>query len=134
MSHQPPTQKVHLTKSSTLTPSGSQTQSMIRSNAIVDQTPNICASSMQAHPHTSSAVHHHGAQDTIVYAVRGRGAILSDGGRSRVELEEGDYALIPAWVEHVEVNDSDEVVVWCIVRSGRVPEVVNLSGWGGEPV
>lgn len=89
---------------------------------------------MLAKPHTASAVHHHGAQDTIVYAVRGRGAVVSDGGEMKVQLEPGDYALIPAFMEHQEVNDGDEDVVWTIVRSGRVPEVVNLTGWGGEPV
>lgn len=40
------------------------------------------------------------------------------------------YALIPAYAEHQEVNDSDEDVVWAIVRSGKEPIVVNLEGWG----
>ncbi|KAI8947916.1 RmlC-like cupin [Xylaria longipes] len=134
MSHPAPTQPIHLTKSSSLKPSGGQTEGMIRSNAIVDKCDGICASSMLAKPHTASAVHHHGAQDTVVYAVRGRGAVVSEGGEKRVELEPGDYALIPAFMEHQEVNDGDEDVVWTIVRSGRMPEVVNLTGWGGEPV
>jgi uncharacterized RmlC-like cupin family protein len=107
---------------------------MIRSNAIVDKCPGICATSMLAKPHTASAVHHHGAQDTIVYAVSGRGTVVSEGGEKRVDLEPGDYALIPAYMEHQEVNDGDGEVVWSIVRSGRVPEVVNLTGWGGEPL
>ncbi|KAI0403710.1 RmlC-like cupin domain-containing protein [Xylaria palmicola] len=133
MSHPEPTQPVRLTKGTTLEPSGAQTEGMIRSDAIVDRCDGICATSMLARPHTASAVHHHGAQDTVVYAVRGRGAVVSEGGRKRVELEPGDYALIPAFMEHQEVNDGDEDVVWTIVRSGRVPEVVNLTGWGGEP-
>ncbi|KAI0876438.1 RmlC-like cupin [Hypoxylon argillaceum] len=134
MSHPPPSQPIHHAKGQTLIPSGGQTTGMIRSNALVDLCPGICATHMLAHPHTASAVHHHGAQDTVVYAVRGRGAVVSEGGRRRVELEPGDYALIPAFMEHQEVNDGDEEVVWAIVRSGRVPEVVNLEGWGGEPV
>ncbi|KAI0115644.1 RmlC-like cupin domain-containing protein [Nemania sp. FL0031] len=134
MSHPAPTQPVHLAKGTSLTPSGGQTAGMIRSNAIVDKCDGICASSMLAKPHTASAVHHHGAQDTVVYAVSGKGAVVSEGGTKRVELEPGDYALIPAFMEHQEVNDGDEEVVWTIVRSGRTPEVVNLSGWGGEPV
>lgn len=36
--------------------------------------------------------------DTIVYAVSGRGAIVSDGGNKRQELAPGDFALIPAYV------------------------------------
>ena len=35
---------------------------------------------MRADPHSSSDVHHHGGQDTIVYAVSGRGTIVSEGG------------------------------------------------------
>jgi uncharacterized RmlC-like cupin family protein len=49
-------------------------------------------------------------------------------------LSPGDFALIPAWTEHQEVNNSDEDVVWIISRSGSTPVVVNLSGWGGKTV
>jgi uncharacterized RmlC-like cupin family protein len=49
-------------------------------------------------------------------------------------LSPGDFALIPAWTEHQEVNESDEDVVWIITRSGRAPVVVNLRGWGGMEV
>lgn len=55
---------------------------------------------------------------------------MSNGGKDRQELAPGDYALIPAYAEHQEVNDSDEPVLWCIVRSGRTPKVTNLEGWG----
>lgn len=85
---------------------------------------------MIAHPHTSSAVHHHGAQDTIVYAVSGHGSIVSDGGRRSQDLAPGDFALIPAWAEHQEVNNGDADCVWVITRSGAEPVVVNLRGWG----
>lgn len=36
--------------------------------------------------------------DTIVYAVSGRGAIVSEDGKKRQELLPGDFALIPAYV------------------------------------
>ena len=85
---------------------------------------------MIAKPHSSSAVHHHGEQDTVVYAASGRGAVVSEGGRKREELCPGDFALIPAFAEHQEVNDGDEDVVWIIHRSGRNPVVQNLDGWG----
>ena len=117
-----PEQKpVVVTRSSSLASSGSgaQTSGMIRSNALTDLTDGLCASRMIALPHTASAVHHHDDQDTVVFAFSGRGTIVSDGGKSKVTLEPGDYALIPAWAEHQEVNESGEEVVWCIVRSGR---------------
>ncbi|KAI1770049.1 RmlC-like cupin [Hypoxylon cercidicola] len=133
MSHPEPSQPVLVTKASAIKPSGGQTEGMIRSNAIVDKCDGICATSMLAKPHTASAIHHHGEQDTVVYAVKGRGTVVSEGGSKRVDLEPGDYALIPAFMEHQEVNDGDEDVVWTIVRSGRIPDVVNLTGWNGEP-
>lgn len=126
----PQSKSVVVARSSDLKTSGGQTEGMIRQNALVNLTDAICASRMIAKPHTASAVHHHGEQDTIVFAFSGRGAVVSNGGKNRVELEAGDYCLIPAYVEHQEVNESDEDVVWAIVRSGREPCVINLEGWG----
>jgi gentisate 1,2-dioxygenase len=68
--------------------------------------------------------------DTIVYATKGHGAIVSSNGKKRQELAPGDFALIPAYAEHQEVNDGEEEVVWIITRGGRNPVVQNLEGWG----
>ena len=69
--------------------------------------------------------------DTIVYAAKGHGAIVSGpNGSKREELAPGDFALIPAYAEHQEVNDSSDDVVWIITRGGRNPIVHNLEGWG----
>lgn len=68
--------------------------------------------------------------DTIVYAASGHGAIISQGGAKRQDLSPGDFALIPSFALHQEVNDGDEEVKWIITRSGRMPAVVNLEGWG----
>lgn len=87
---------------------------------------------MIAKPHSSSAVHHHGEQDTIVYAVRGHSTVVSVGGKKRQGLSPGDFALIPAYAEHQGVNDGDEEVTWIITRSGRKPVVENLNGWGNS--
>lgn len=84
---------------------------------------------MIAKPHSASAIHHHGAQDTVVYAASGRGTIVSESGKKRQDLEPGDFALIPAFAEHQEVNDGDEDVVWIITRSGGSPVVENLEAW-----
>lgn len=94
---------------------------------------------MRALPHSASAVHHHGPQDTVVYAVSGHGSLISSSGKTkegpfgdvRQDLGPGDWALIPAYREHQEVNDGDEEVVWVIVRAPQgIPVVVNLKGWG----
>ena len=68
--------------------------------------------------------------DTIVYAAKGYGAIVSGpNGSKRQELAPGDFAMIPAFAEHQEINDSDEEVTWIITRGGRNPIVHNLEGW-----
>ncbi|KAM3415882.1 hypothetical protein BST61_g9384 [Cercospora zeina] len=124
---------VLVTPSTTLQTSGSQTDGMIRQNALVNVAPDICASRMIAKPHSASAIHHHGSENTIVFAFSGHGTIVSEGGTTKQHLAPGDYALIPAWAEHQEVNESDEDVVWAIVRSGKEPIVVNLEGgWGSS--
>ncbi|GAB7358432.1 hypothetical protein MBLNU230_g2498t1 [Neophaeotheca triangularis] len=125
---------VTVTRAATLTTSGDQTTGMQRQNALVNLAPAICATRMIAPPHSSSAVHHHGDQDTVVYAVSGRGAIVSEGGARRQVLGEGDFALIPAGVEHQEVNEGEGEVVWVVVRSGACPVVVNLAEWSGREV
>lgn len=108
----------------------------------------LTARVMIAKPHSASAVHHHGEEgtsispalsqflthylsDTIVYAASGHGAIVwGPNGSKRQELSPGDFALIPAFAEHQEVNDSDAEVKWIITRGGRNPIVHNLDGWG----
>ena len=67
-----------------------------------------------------------------MYAAKGNGAIVSAGGSKRQDLSPGDFALIPAFTEHQEVNDSDEEVVWVIARGGRNPIVQNLEGWSDK--
>ena len=121
---------VQVTKSKDLHSNTGQTEGMIRKGAIIDKSDSISASVMIAKPHSASAIHHHGAQDTIVYCLRGLGAVVSDGGRTKQVLEPGDFALIPAYVEHQEINEGDDEVEWVITRSGRVPIVENLDGWG----
>lgn len=120
---------VQVTKASELHANTGQTEGMVRKGAIVDKCDSICASVMLAAPHTSSAIHHHGAQDTVVYCMRGQGAIVSEGGKKRQIVAKGDFALIPAYAEHQEVNDGDDELEWIITRSGRVPIVENVEAW-----
>ncbi|EME89662.1 uncharacterized protein MYCFIDRAFT_193524 [Pseudocercospora fijiensis CIRAD86] len=96
--------------------SGAQTDGILRQNALVHQCPNLCATRMLAKPHTQSAIHHHGEENTIVFAHAGHGVIVFDGGKRTQELEPGDFALIPAFVEHQEVNESDESTLVYLVK------------------
>jgi len=121
---------VTVVSGSKLVISGGQTAGMARSSAITDLSNQLCGSVMIAAPHSASGIHHHGPQDTIIYAVRGRGSIISNGGKTRQDLQPGDWAFIPGGCEHQEVNEGDEEVVWAITRGGKEPVVENLEGWG----
>ncbi|PWN26675.1 hypothetical protein BDZ90DRAFT_280174 [Jaminaea rosea] len=113
-----------------------QTNGMTRKSAIVGKSNNVCGTLMLSEPHSGSDIHHHGHSDTIVYSVRGHGSIIygPNEAEQRHDLKPGDWALIPAWAEHKEVNDGDEEVEWVIVRAGAgEPIVVNLpGGWGSS--
>lgn len=129
--------EVHVCKSDQLDArTGGETGGMVRMGAIVGVSGRISASVMISKPHTISDIHHHGEQDTIIYSQSGHGTLVSGtDGSKRQTLSPGDFAFVPAWVEHQEVNESDEDVVWIITRSGGTPVVVNLEGWGeGEKV
>ncbi|KAI0473490.1 cupin domain-containing protein [Xylariaceae sp. FL0804] len=109
---------------------------MIRQGAVIGKSDKMCATVLVAKAHCSSAVHHHGELETIIYAASGRGVLMTDPGNEeeikRHELSPGDFAFIPPWTEHQEINESDEDVVWILIRSGPEPVVVYLTGWGGD--
>ncbi|RWA06197.1 hypothetical protein EKO27_g8903 [Xylaria grammica] len=110
---------------------------MIRQGAIIGKSDRMCATVMRAKPRCSSAVHHHGEQETIIYAASGKGVLVTNTGDGedhlkRHELSAGDFAFIPPWTEHQEINETDEDVVWILIRSGPEPLVVWLSGWDGD--
>ncbi|KAI5923996.1 hypothetical protein F4810DRAFT_710089 [Camillea tinctor] len=73
---------------------------------------------------------------TMIYAASGKGILVTNPGSDdelqRHELSAGDFALIPPWTEHQEINETDENVVWVLVRTGPEPVVVYLTGWGGS--
>ncbi|KAI9743567.1 MAG: hypothetical protein M1818_002882 [Claussenomyces sp. TS43310] len=121
---------VQVTRSTELQEATAQTSGMIRKGALEDKCDKLCAS------------------DTIIYALRGHGCILTNSsltkraeptstpnpeasGLQRIPLAPGDFALIPAWTEHQEVNEGDDDVEWIITRSGSRPVAVNLEDWGG---
>ncbi|KAF2968076.1 hypothetical protein GQX73_g5523 [Xylaria multiplex] len=110
---------------------------MIRQGAIIGKSDRVCATVMRAKPHCSSAVHHHGEQETIIFASSGKGILVTNTGGGedhlkRHELSAGDFAFIPSWTEHQEINETDEDVVWILIRTGPEPVVVWLDGWDGN--
>jgi uncharacterized RmlC-like cupin family protein len=88
----------------------------------------LWAGTMLAEPNTTSAVHHHGPQETVVYVVSGKSRVKW-GSRLEhdVEFETGDFLFIPPYMPHQEINPSpDQQTMWVVVRSGQEAVVVQL--------
>jgi uncharacterized RmlC-like cupin family protein len=81
-----------------------------------------------------TGIHHHGAQETVVYVLAGESVVRwGERGESSATVRAGDFVHVPAWVVHQEINPSaTEPFDWVVVRSTPVPVVVNLADdtWG----
>ncbi|KAK4653851.1 hypothetical protein QC762_511340 [Podospora pseudocomata] len=114
---------------------------VISRDAIVGQAESMCATVLIVRPRSSSLIHHNGEQETIIYVTSGTGVLLAqpkdedEQHPERHVLGKGDFAYIPAWLEHQAVNQSEvEDLVMVVVRSGSAPVEVNLRSWGGAEV
>jgi uncharacterized RmlC-like cupin family protein len=89
----------------------------------------LWAGVMLAEPNTCSSVHHHGASETVAYLLSGPGKVKwGDRLEHEVDLEAGDFVLIPPYMPHQEINPSaDQATTWVVVRSGSESVVVNLT-------
>jgi uncharacterized RmlC-like cupin family protein len=88
----------------------------------------LWAGVMLAEPGTTSSVHHHGPLETVVYVLSGTSKVRW-GSRLEhdVDLEPGDFLLIPPYMPHQEINPSaDQPTAWVVVRSGQESVVVHL--------
>ena len=109
-----------------------QTDGMRRMAAISHHlvgSESLWAGIMVAEPNTNSSVHHHGPLETVVYVLSGPSRVKW-GSRleHQVDLEPGDFLLIPPYMPHQEINPSpDQPTTWVVVRSGPESVVVNLT-------
>ncbi len=80
-------------------------------------------------PQVASGVHHHGAIETVIYVVSGKGLIRwGERMECEQEVEPGDFIYVPPFVPHQEINNSpDTPSQWVIVRNSQEPIVVNLE-------
>ena len=88
----------------------------------------LWAGVMLAEPDTASSVHHHGPLETVVYVLSGKSKVRW-GTRleHEVDLEPGDFLLIPPYMPHQEMNPSpDQPTTWVVVRSGQEAVIVHL--------
>jgi len=89
----------------------------------------LWAGVMLAEPSTTSSVHHHGPLETVVYVLSGTSSVKW-GSRleHEVDLEPGDFLLIPPYMPHQEINQSpDQPTMWVVVRSGQEAVIVHLA-------
>lgn len=50
------------------------------------------------------------------------------------DLAPGDFAFVPAWIEHQVKNDTDQDVQWLMIQSGSTPIRADLTEWGGDVI
>jgi uncharacterized RmlC-like cupin family protein len=85
-------------------------------------------------PGGMTGIHHHGAQETVVYVLEGEAEVRwGERGEQRAVVRAGDFLHVPAWLVHQEKNASAERPFrWIVVRSTPQPVVVNLPAetWG----
>jgi uncharacterized RmlC-like cupin family protein len=76
-----------------------------------------------------SGWHHHAANDTYVYVIRGSITIeFGPGGTERIEARAGDFFLVPADTIHRETTSPDADLDAFVLRIGSEPEYVSVDG------
>jgi uncharacterized RmlC-like cupin family protein len=79
-------------------------------------------------PGATTGIHHHGEQETIAYVLEGYCLVRwGEHGESSAVAQPGHFIHVPAWLPHMEINQSgNNQCVWVVVRSTGEPIVVNL--------
>jgi uncharacterized RmlC-like cupin family protein len=79
-------------------------------------------------PGAKTGIHHHGEQETIAYVLKGECLVRwGERGEFNAVAHQGDFIHVPAWLPHMEINQSqDNAFEWIVVRSTATPIVVNL--------
>ena len=127
----PPADGVRVIKPHQFDSNTPQTPGMQRVAAISQQlagSKGIWAGVTNVSPHVSSAKHHHGYLETVIYVVSGHAQIRwGENLESSEEVEPGDFIYVPPFVPHQELNPSNEPSQWVIVRNSQDPIVINLE-------
>jgi uncharacterized RmlC-like cupin family protein len=76
-----------------------------------------------------SGWHHHAANDTYVYVIRGSVTIeFGPGGAERIDARAGDFLFVPSQTIHRETTGSDSDLDAFVFRVGSEPEYVDADG------
>lgn len=115
----------------------SQTPGSLRMAAICGElgvTSGMWGGTFLVEPGARTGIHHHGAQETIVYVLEGESLVQwGEHGEHFATVRAGDFLHVPAELPHREVNPSqDRPFRWVVIRSTSEPIVVNLPDdyWG----
>ena len=79
-------------------------------------------------PGAKTGIHHHGEQETIAYVLAGDCRVRwGEHGEHSALAQAGDFIHVPAWVPHMEINESEaDRCAWVVVRSTAKPIVIAL--------
>ena len=76
-----------------------------------------------------SGWHHHAANDTYVYVIRGSVTIdFGPGGGERIEARAGDFFVVPSHTIHRETTGRDADLDAYVLRVGSQPDRVAVDG------
>jgi uncharacterized RmlC-like cupin family protein len=76
-----------------------------------------------------SGWHHHAANETYVYVIRGSVTVdFGAGGAESIVARAGDFFIVPSHTIHREATSQDSDLEAFIVRVGGEPEHVEASG------
>jgi len=123
---------ISVVRAEALQPAARQTPGSMRFAAIPGATgiaSGLWAGTFRVEPGAKTGIHHHGAQETVVYVLAGASVVRwGERGEHQVTVRAGDFLHVPAWVVHQEINPSaTEPFDWVVVRSSPEPVVVNLA-------
>jgi uncharacterized RmlC-like cupin family protein len=124
-------QPVRVIKPHQFDPNTPQTPGMQRVAAVSRElagSVGIWAGVTNVAPMVTSAKHHHGELETVIYVVSGHARIRwGEHLEFSEDVDPGDFIYVPPFVPHQELNPSDEPSQWVIVRNSQEPIVVNLE-------
>ena len=128
MSNYPPVRIVSPARFHTATAQtpGSQRRAAVASNSRIKSA--LWGGLFMVEPGSKTGIHHHGEQETIAYVLKGECCVRwGEHGELSALARQGDFIHVPAWLPHMEINEShDHPFEWVVVRSTPTPIVVNL--------
>jgi uncharacterized RmlC-like cupin family protein len=88
----------------------------------------LWAGTVETAPGAVSGWHHHDANETSLYVVRGVLRLEFEGMDEPLDAGPGDFVHVPAFTVHRESNPTDEPSIAVIARAGGAVPTVNVPG------